>query len=175
MKIRFHKLTDVRHDLEVLRQGHASERVACETRSYLAHDLLHYATESEARLDGGFYGRLAAGCTLAELNDRTKPALNAPEMALIEQIVGMLSGSVKGLTPDQMMAVFERFTAASERELPPWLTADFVERVQERMRQLRGRFHATAFGSYMELDWPVSGAPVLDRETQACRPAPESP
>jgi hypothetical protein len=93
------------------------------------------------------------------LNDRTKPAMNAGEMALIEQIVGMLSSSVKGATPEQMMAAFERFTTASERELPPWLTADFVERVQKRMRHLQGHFRATAFGSYMELDWPAPGAP----------------
>jgi hypothetical protein len=159
VKIRFHKLTDARHDLEVLRPGNASERVACETRSYLAHDFLHYAAETEARLAGGFYGRLAAGCTLAELNHRTRPAMDSPDMALIEQIVGMLSGSVKGLTPDQMMTVFERFTTASEHELPPWLTADFVERVQQRMRQLQGHFRALAFGSYMELDWPASGPP----------------
>jgi hypothetical protein len=141
-----------------LREGHASERVACETRSYLVHDLLHYAAESEARVNGGFYGRLAAGTTLAELNDREKPPMNAPEMALIEQIVGMLSGSVKGLTPGEMMATFERFTLSTQRELPTWLTADFIERVQERMRRLQGHFRATAFGSYMELDWPAPDA-----------------
>lgn len=159
MKIRFHKLTDARHELEGLREGHASERVACETRSYLVHDLLHYAAESEARANGGFYGRLAAGTTLAELNDRVTPPMNAPEMALIEQIVGMLSGSVKGLTPDEMMAAFERFKMATEGELPHWLTADFVGRVQERMRRLQGHYRATTFGSYMELDWPAPDAP----------------
>jgi hypothetical protein len=156
VKIRFHKLTDTLHDLEVLRPGHVSERVTCETRSYLAHDFLHYAAESEARLSAGFYGRLAAGSTLAELNNRTLPVVNNPEMALVEQIVGMLSGSVKGLTADEMMAVFEHFTAATQSELPPWLTTDFVARVQERMRRLQGHYRATAFGAYMELDWPAA-------------------
>lgn len=43
--------------------------VACETRSYLVHDLLHYAVESEAGLSGGFWGNLARGKTLADMND----------------------------------------------------------------------------------------------------------
>lgn len=162
MKIRFHKLTDARHELEVLRTGMASERVSCETRSYLVHDLLHFATESEANLDAGFYGRLAAGATLAELNERTATMSSGDgydEMLQIEQVVAMLSGSVKGLTPSEMMAAFERYEAAMERPVPAWVTADLVARVEEHMRRLLGHYRATPFGSFMELEWPGARRP----------------
>jgi hypothetical protein len=159
VKIRFHKLSDARHELEILRPGAPGERVSCETRSYLVHDLLHFATESEARLESGFYGRLASGVTLAALNDRTN-AMGSPELAPIEQVVGMLSGSVKGLTTSEMMATFERYEAAMERALPAWVTAELVARVEERMRSLLGRYRATAFGSFMELEWPGATPPA---------------
>jgi hypothetical protein len=159
VKIRFHKLTDARHELEILRDGRPSQRVSCETRSYLVHDLLHFATESEAGLQSGFYGRLAAGVTLAELNDRTN-AMGSPELARIEQVVGMLSGSVKGLTPSEMMEAFERYQAASEQTLPAWVTADFVARVEERMRRLLGHYRATPFGSFMEIEWAEGTFPA---------------
>lgn len=167
MKLRFHKLTDTRHELEVIRPGTASERVACETRSYLVHDLLHFATESAAGLDNGFYGRLAAGVTLAELNERAKAMssaeFGADEMLQIEQVVGMLSGSVKGLAPGEMMAAFQRYEAASERALPAWVTANLLLEVEERMRRLLGHFRATEFGSFMELEWPEAPPPARAR------------
>ena len=58
VRLSFVKMTDERHALEVVRDDGRRERVECETRSYLMHDLLHFAVESEA---GGLWGRLAAG------------------------------------------------------------------------------------------------------------------
>ena len=98
MRIAFRKLTDERHVLTIVRDDGAREAVECETRSYLTHDLLHYAVESEVGLAGGFWGTLAAGATLARVNDRTQPPPTAApeELAVIEQIVGALSGTLKG-------------------------------------------------------------------------------
>lgn len=42
------KLDDRRHELAIARDRGGWETVACETRSYLTHDLLHYAVEAEA-------------------------------------------------------------------------------------------------------------------------------
>jgi hypothetical protein len=60
LRIAFHKISGQRHALEIVRAGGRRERVECETRSYLTHDLLHYAVEAEACLQDGFWGRLAA-------------------------------------------------------------------------------------------------------------------
>jgi hypothetical protein len=155
VQIQLRKISDERHALGIARAGGAFDEVECETRSTLVHDLLHYAVESEADLTTGFWGNLAAGLTLAEMNDRTRAPLGAAatEMAAIEQIVGALSGAVKGRSAAEMVAGMRRFAEALGATMPTWLTESFIEAVQERMRQLLGRWRATAYGATMSLDW----------------------
>jgi hypothetical protein len=160
MQIRFRKLSDERHELAISKDSASWESVECETRSYLTHDLLHYAVEAEAGVQAGFWGRLAAGASLAEMNDRTRPM--GDEMAAIEQVVGALTPSVKGMSAAEVVAGMNRFASSLGATLPPWLTERFVLAVQERMRRLVGRWKATPRGSALELswpDWPAFGAP----------------
>jgi len=156
MRILFRKMTDERHALTIERDDGARETVECETRSYLAHDLLHYAVEREAKLAIGFWGTLAAGATLARMNDRTQPAPSAApeELAAIEQIVGALSGTLKGRSAADLVDGMRRFAASVGATLPPWLTEVFVDAVNARMRGLLGHWRATARGDEMALPWP---------------------
>ncbi len=94
MQILLRKLSDERHELAVSTDPASWDAVECETRGYLTHDLLHYAVEAEAGVQSGFWGRLAAGATLAEMNDRTRSM--GDEMAATEQVVGALTASMKG-------------------------------------------------------------------------------
>jgi hypothetical protein len=155
VRILLEKLSAERHRLALVRDGGAREEVECETRSMLVHDLLHYAIEAEAGLQGGFWGNLARGVTLAEMYDRTGAPLGAraEEMAAIEQVVGAMSEAVKGRSAAEMVAGMRRFAASLGATMPPWLTEPFVLAVQERMRQLLGRWRATPFGSAMDLAW----------------------
>ena len=154
MRVSFVKLSDERHALEIVREDGRRERVECETRSILMHDLLHFAVESEGGLTGGFWGRLAAGTTLAEMNDRTRPVgPESAELAAIEQLVGALHGATKGRTPEELVAGMRRFAEALGQELPDWLTESFVGRVKERLRRFVGHWNATPYGSSMALDW----------------------
>ncbi|HLK35277.1 MAG TPA: hypothetical protein VKU41_00905 [Polyangiaceae bacterium] len=152
MRILFKKLTDERHELAVSRAPESWETFDCETRSYLTHDLLHYAVEVEAGVQSGFWGRLAAGATLAEMNDRTRPMDD--EMAAIEQVVGALTSSVKGMPAAEVVAGMNRFASSLGSTMPSWLTEAFVLAVQERMRNLLGRWKATPRGSALDLTWP---------------------
>jgi hypothetical protein len=154
MRIAFRKLTDERHELAISRDPGSWETVECETRSYLTHDLLHYAVEVEAGVQSGFWGRLAAGATIAEMNDRTRPMDD--EMAAIEQVVGALTASVKGRSAAEVIAGMNRFASSLGASLPRWLTEGFVLAVQKRMRQLLGRWKATPRGSVLDLTWPES-------------------
>jgi hypothetical protein len=151
MKIAFRKLTDERHVLAISRDLASWETVECETPSYLEHDLLHYAVEAEAGLRSGFWGRLATGATLAEMNDRTRPMDD--EMAAVEQVVGALSAIVKGRSAVAVVAGMNRFASSLGASLPPWLTEGFVLAVEERMRHLLGRWKATPRGSALDLTW----------------------
>ena len=152
MRIRLRKLPDERHELAISRDGASWETVQCETRSYLAHDLLHYAVEAEAGVQSGFWGRLAAGATLTAMNDRARAV--DEEMAVIEQVVGALSASAKGGSAAEVVAGMKGFASSVGRTMPSWLTEERVLAVQERMRRLVGRWKATAHGAALELTWP---------------------
>ncbi|MEN9557727.1 MAG: hypothetical protein RL141_96 [Candidatus Parcubacteria bacterium] len=155
MRILFHKISNDRHILEIVRPNGDREQVECETRSYLQHDLLHYATEREAKLTGGFWGHLARGKTLADMNDRTGVGIidGQAEMAMIERVVGALSAAVKGHAAHDIIASLQQVAVATESALPEWLTVDFITAIQERMRQLQGHWNGTPYGGVMELVW----------------------
>lgn len=159
MRIAFRRIDDTAHMLEVTRADGATESVRCETRSYLLHDFLHYAVESEAALLGGFWGGLAAGKTLAQMNDRTAPALAgmadmAGEMGAIERIVGAMHLTTKGRSSREIVGGVRRFYESIGEQAPAWLTESLVGRVQERMRRLQGQWKATPRGGRMELSFP---------------------
>ncbi len=158
MRILFHKVSDQRHVLEIVREGGRVERVECETRSYLVHDLLHYAVESEAKLSAGFWGSLARGTSLSQMNDRTAGAMDgaSAEMRMIEQIVGAMSGAVKGGSAAAIVASFVDNPDGLTWSIPAWFTESFVVSVQERMRRLQGHWRSTVFGGVMELAWPYA-------------------
>lgn len=158
VQIVLHKLSSERHELAIVRADGGREAVECETRSFLQHDLLHYATEAEAGVDGGFWGRLASGASLAELNDRELQGslYQQPDLLVIEQIVGALAGAVKGRAADEVVAGLHQLAEAQAVPMPAWLTPAFVERVLRRMRALLGRWNATAFGTSMTLPWPAA-------------------
>lgn len=161
MRILLRKISDQQHELAIVREGAAGEggareSVVCETRSYLKHDLLHYAVEAEAGIEGGFWGSLARGRTLADMNDRTGMALaggEAGEIATVEKFVGVLSGAAKGQSTADVMSTIERSVAATNDAPPAWLTEPFVAAVQDRLRGLLGAWKATPYGGTMTLDW----------------------
>ena len=157
MRILLAKISDDRHALKIIGDGR-SERVELETKSLLTHDFLHYAIESLAGLDGGFWGAIAEGKTLAEMNDRTGEPMKgyALEMRIIEPIVGAMSGVVRGVAPAMIIAGLDNLFSAQNILRPTWLDVSLIERVQERMRKLLGEWRSTAYGSTMELSWPSS-------------------
>lgn len=153
MRVLLHKLGNQLHALEIVRDSGERERVECETRSVLVHDFIHFAVEQEARLTEGFWGKLASGTTLAEMNDRARPAAPDDAMTEIERLVGALSMAAKGTPPAEVVEKMKSYSAALELGVPEWLTDTFVGKVQERLRRLRGEWDATPYGGTMELVW----------------------
>jgi hypothetical protein len=155
VRIALRKISDQRHELAIVRPNGRRESVTCETRSVLVHDFIHFAVEAEAHLDAGFWGSLARGRTLAEMNDRTRPpdGAGAAEMATIERFVGALHGASKGLAAADVVAGIRRYAAGLNEPMPAWLTEPLVVAVQERLRRLMGAWNATPYGGIMALDW----------------------
>jgi hypothetical protein len=160
LRISFVKISDDRHVLEVTRAGGRTESVECESRSYFLHDLLHYAVESEAHLRGGFWGNLAAGKTLAQMNDRSGAGTAdvAREMGAIERLVGAMHMTTKGRSSREIVGGVRRFYESIGEQAPAWLTEALVDAVHERMRRMHGAWRATPRGGRLELSFPPDGS-----------------
>ena len=106
MRILLTKLNNDRHALEIIRADGSRERAELETKSLLVHDFIHLALEAEAGIQDGFWGLVAAGKTFAEMNDRTGAGIaeHVGSMAVIEMLVGALSGALSGVQHDAVLA-----------------------------------------------------------------------
>jgi hypothetical protein len=60
----------------------------------------------------------------------------------------------EGLDEDTFFAQATEFLEIYDERAPRWFTPAFVAAVRERMRQLLGRWKATALGEPMELAFP---------------------
>lgn len=157
MRILLTKLTNERHALEIVRQDGSRDRVELETRSLWLHDLVHFAVEAEAGLQDGFWGSLAAGRTMAEMNDRTGEGMKeyAGPMLVIEMLVGAVTGALNGVPLDAAITNIRGYLKGVGKgdAFPDWLTPDYVARVRERLRKLVGHWNGTPFGETMALVW----------------------
>ncbi len=152
--VRLTKLSDQEHRFDYLAPGGARESLTLVTRSFLIHDLLHFAVESEAGLKDSFYGRLARAGGYLRLAEAT--AEDPGEVGLTEMVVGGFTALAKGqTTPEGATAAVIQWMGALDREPPPWLTDAFAHAVAERLRRLMGEWKATPFGGVMELRFPL--------------------
>lgn len=163
MRILIGKISDERHELAILRSDGRRESLVCETRSVLMHDFIHYAVEGAARIESGFWGLLARGRTLAEMNARAglPSAHEAAEMAIVERFVDALSGAAKEVPADELIAGIRRYAVAMDTNVPSWLTESVVVAAQDRLRGLIGAWRATRAGGALELDWPPNAPPQV--------------
>ena len=156
MNIFLTKISDDRHRLDVKRENGSRDGIELESKSTLVHDFLHFALESSIGTQEGFWGALAAGKTLADMNDRSGASMReyAGTMADIEQLVGALTNVAKGTaSADEIIAAVRNMRAAAGKPVPDWFNAQTIEDVRERMRKLQGHWNATPFGGIMELTW----------------------
>jgi hypothetical protein len=164
MRILLTKISDQRHVLEVVRGDGSCERVELVSREFLFHDLLHYAVECAMVTEGGFWGALASGKTLAELDDRTGASMGQGlgVLAVVEQAVGMMTGALKSeASLEEVVARLHGYHRSLGQETPAWCRTELVAEVRERMRRIRGRWKAVPYRGTMELGWP--GEPISPR------------
>jgi hypothetical protein len=149
LTVRFTRLDAKRHRFEAVRADGSREARELETRSYLMHDLVHFALESEAKLACGFYGALARGAAY------DVEAVSAEAMQ-VENVVAPLQTAIKDEVDPAAFVARLRATRASMGETSPeWLTEALMVRVLERLRQINGHWRATPFGETMELCFDV--------------------
>jgi hypothetical protein len=140
------------HRLEYVRADGTGESSDIESKSFLFHDFVHFALETEAHLNGGFFGLLAKGHTYAELSGKTPSEHESEEALLIEQAVGIVTGVIKKTaTPAEAVAAYKNMQDAFGKPVPPWFTEQLIAKIQERHRKLLGHWNSMRFGETLEL------------------------
>ena len=142
MQIAFTKLSDERHSVEVERLDGTTERIELESRSFLRHDLAHFAIELELPIKGGYWGSVASGASLSG------EGVTGPEIMLAESLAGPIQ------TLMRIEADLSAYSALLRKVARTSVRPDLPERVHERIRQLRGQWKATPYREKMKLEWP---------------------
>jgi len=157
LTLRFTRLSDAMHRFEYRRPDGSGETLDLESAGVLFHDLLHFAVETEAGLNGSFYGLVARVGGYAELSVGGGAALGG-EVAITERVVGALAEAMHDADLDAN-AVVEQARADFElygERAPRWLTGELAAKALGRMRELEGRWAETPVGETMELRFPLA-------------------
>ncbi len=158
LTITLRRISPTEHEFAYRRADGTRESFSLDTKSYLFHDFLHFAFESEARLMHSFYGRLLEGKPYKELSMTSTAEGGSPlrnEGALTECLVGILTGVVQGgATPEDAQAATQNLFDAYGEKVPTWFTKELIERVKERMRRLLGEWRKLLFGESMTMTFP---------------------
>lgn len=142
MRIVFSKISDERHAVTVTRADGTTETVAVESRSFLRHDLAHFAIELELPIRKGYWGCVASGAALGG------DGVAGSDAQLAESLAGPIQ------TLFRVDAGLEAYQALLEEHASRNGDHHIATRVYQRVRQLRGHWKSTPYGGQMELVWP---------------------
>jgi hypothetical protein len=150
LTVRLTRISPTHHRFEAIRADGSEERLELETRSYLLHDLSHFALELAARRQDGFFGLLALGGAYAPTAETW-----SGEAGRIEKVVAILQGAYKaGLNEADFRGRVHGAFEALDEHPPAWLTEQVALDAFETLRSFVGRWKATPFGDAMELVFP---------------------
>jgi hypothetical protein len=142
MKVAFVKLSDQRHTVRVERNDGTNESVELDSRSFLRHDLAHFAVELELELTAGVWGSVAGGGSLSG------SGLNGADMELAETISGPMQTMMRtGASADEIRDVLARVAPEVDSPGLAW-------RLHSCLRSLAGQWAATPYRGEMTLEWP---------------------
>ena len=142
MRIAFTKISDEKHRVEITRANGTSESVELESRSFLRHDLAHFAIELELPIGKGYWGCVSSGASLSG------SGVAGAEAQLAESLAGPIQ------TLMRIDADSDAYLAMLREIAPAHAGQDLAARLHERVRRLRGHWKSTPYGGEMRLVWP---------------------
>jgi hypothetical protein len=154
MRVRFTKLSPDRHAFEIVRDDGSTSRTELETRSFLRHDLMHWALERRARLLDSLYGTLGKGVDPGSMRAADPPAdeLTADQLPRTEVLVGMLQGAAqRGVDPVAFVPFASEHLRQVGQPVPAFLTADFVRQVLGDYERLHRQWQSLRIGGVLEV------------------------
>jgi hypothetical protein len=142
MKVAFVKLSDQHHTVRVERNDGTNQSVELDSRSFLRHDLAHFAVELELELTAGVWGSVAAGGSLSG------GELDGADMDLAETISGPMQTMMRtGADAQEIHDVLARVA-------PEVGSLEVAQRLHARLRSLAGQWAATPYRGEMTVEWP---------------------
>jgi hypothetical protein len=120
------------------------------------HDLSHFVIERALELTNGFFGRIAQGCSIAQLSDKETIKSGGKESLIAEVVTRALQSLSSGAcTASQLEELVNS-------ELAQWsvqgirLDADTIEEMRTDFDGLVQRYEALRDGQHLELDFEYS-------------------
>jgi hypothetical protein len=159
LTLSFRRVSPTHHEFAYARADGSGEALTLETRSFLEHDFIHLALESEARLTEAFFGLLDTGHSYAELSGKAETLAGGPEARIAEIVIGPLAGVVReqsALSAAEFCSRVADYMSQIGEQVPVWLTPETISRAKERFRRLNGEWKATRFGETMRVTFPPS-------------------
>lgn len=144
MDIVFTKLSDVEHKVSIRRADDSEESTWLNSRSFLRHDLAHFAVESEIPIPRGYWGSVACGASLDGMMIRGSDILLAETLA----------GPVQTLMRTEADAA--HFFSVLVRIQPELISEELAARIHAHGRRLEGHWQATPYGGEMRVNWKIS-------------------
>lgn len=154
--------------IEARRGDGTVERENVPHKGPVAHDLVHFAVETELALDRGFWGLIAAGHAPAQIVEMAKAAGHASakrasvpdphfvQAIQVERIVESFEAESwsGGADNDSLRAMAE---AGCDQSLVPYpaLTDEALDRVRTRLSRLADLWSELAVGETLTLDWSM--------------------
>lgn len=155
--------------IEARRDDGSVERENVPHKGPIAHDLVHFAVESELELERGFWGLVAAGHAPQQIAEMAKAAGHASakravtpdpefvEAIQVERIVESFEAETwsQGSDNESLRAMAQ---AGCDQSLVscPLLTDEALERVRNKLSGLAAQWAKLAVGETMTLDWPFA-------------------
>ena len=152
MHITLQKISPTHHRFTYTREDGTGESLELETKSFLMHDLLHFAVETEAGLTHSFYGLLNQMEAYATLSGENTQLPLGSQILHTERIVGILTGFTKGsITPQEALDAIANLYTALNEDTPEWVSLEMLTRIETRLKALMGEWRGTPFGEEMKL------------------------
>ena len=156
--------------IEARRADGSVEREHVPHKGPVAHDLVHFAVETELGMDRGFWGMIAAGHAPQQIVEMAKAAGHASakraitpdpdfvQAIQVERIVESFEAESwsGGSDNDSLRAMAEAGCAQSLVACPE-LTDVAIARVRDRLGGLAGQWSTLAVGETLALQWPLEG------------------
>ena len=127
MRISLTRISPTHHTFAYVRDDGTGESIDMDTKTFLVHDLIHFAVETEANLKDSFYGLLNTSGSYASLSGEGLKTAEGTEVLHTERVVGVLTGIAKGdVTPQQAFGAIENLYNAHKEPIPEWVSIDFI-------------------------------------------------